>query len=90
MLSKLLGEFPKVIQMLREDHKQVRTLFRQYEKATNGKKPPSAHRILHELTLHAQSKKKWCTQRFAELLKTPKWFSRRLKNITLSSSSLVN
>lgn len=25
MLSKLLGEFPKVIQMLREDHKQVRT-----------------------------------------------------------------
>ena len=46
MLSKLLGEFPKVIQMLREDHKQVRTLFRQYEKAANGKKPLSAHCIL--------------------------------------------
>jgi hypothetical protein len=37
MLSKLLGDFPRVIQLLRDDHKLVRSLFAQYDKATMAK-----------------------------------------------------
>src|SRR6476646_5620333 len=53
MLERLLGSFPKVIQLLRDDHKLVRSLFAQYAKASNGEKPQIAHRIIRELTIHA-------------------------------------
>ena len=53
MLERLLGTFPPVIQLLRDDHKIVRSLFAQYAKASNGEKPQIAHRIIRELTIHA-------------------------------------
>ena len=53
MLERLLGAFPEVIQLLRDDHKLVRSLFAQYAKASNGGKPQIAHRIIRELTIHA-------------------------------------
>ena len=53
MLERLLGSFPEVIQLLRDDHKLVRSLFTQYAKASNGEKPQIAHRIIRELTVHA-------------------------------------
>lgn len=53
MLERLLGSFPDVIQLLRDDHKLVRSLFAQYAKASNGEKPQIAHRIIRELTMHA-------------------------------------
>ena len=53
MLERLLGSFPDVIQLLRDDHKLVRSLFAQYAKARNGEKPQIAHRIIRELTVHA-------------------------------------
>ena len=53
MLERLLGRFPEVIQLLRDDHKLVRSLFAQYAKARNGEKPQIAHRIIRELTIHA-------------------------------------
>jgi len=53
MLERLFGSFPDVIQLLRDDHKLVRSLFAQYAKATNGEKPQIAHRIIRELTVHA-------------------------------------
>lgn len=53
MLERLLGAFPEVIQLLRDDHKRVRSLFAQYAKARNGEKPQIAHRVIRELTIHA-------------------------------------
>jgi len=53
MLERLLGAFPEVIQLLRDDHKLVRSLFAQYAKASSGEKPQIAHRIIRELTIHA-------------------------------------
>jgi hemerythrin superfamily protein len=53
MLERLLGSFPEIIQLLRDDHKLVRSLFAQYAKAKNGEKPQIAHRIIRELTVHA-------------------------------------
>jgi len=53
MLERLLGAFPDVIQLLRDDHKLMRSLFAQYTKASNGEKPQIAHRIIRELTIHA-------------------------------------
>jgi len=53
MLERLLGTFPDVIQLLRDEHKLVRSLFAQYAKASNGEKPQIAHRIICELTIHA-------------------------------------
>lgn len=53
MLERLLGTFPDVIQLLRNDHKLVRSLFAQYAKAKNGEKPQIAHRIIRALTIHA-------------------------------------
>jgi hemerythrin-like domain-containing protein len=53
MLERLLGSFPQVIQLLRDDHKRVRSLFAQYAKARNGEKPQIAHRIIREVTVHA-------------------------------------
>ena len=52
MLERLLGAFPAVIQLLRDDHKLVRSLFAQYAKARTGEKPQIAHRIIRELTVH--------------------------------------
>lgn len=71
MLSKLLGEFPRVIQLLRDDHKLLRALFAQYEKATNGKKPPLAQKILRELTLHASIEEKVLYPAFRRAFKNP-------------------
>jgi hemerythrin superfamily protein len=53
MLERLLGAFPDVIQLLRDDHKLVRSLFAQYAKASHGEKPQIAHQIIRELTIHA-------------------------------------
>ena len=53
MLERLLGKFPEVIQMLRDDHKLVRSLFARYAKAKSGEKPQIAHQIIRELTIHA-------------------------------------
>ena len=53
MLERLLGSFPDVIQLLRDDHKLVRSLFARYAKASNGDKPQIAHQIIRELTVHA-------------------------------------
>ncbi len=53
MLEKLLGSFPDVIQMLRDDHKRVRKLFAEYEKASGQQKPALAKSIVHELEVHA-------------------------------------
>lgn len=53
MLERLLGTFPDVIQLLRDDHKLVRSLFARYAKASNGEKPQIAQRIMRELTIHA-------------------------------------
>lgn len=53
MLERLFGTFPDVIQLLRDDHQLVRTLFARYAKARNGEKPQIAHRIIRELTIHA-------------------------------------
>src|SRR6476620_11414747 len=53
LLERLLGSFPEVIQLLRDDHKLVRALFAQYSGARNGEKPQIAHRIIRELTIHA-------------------------------------
>ena len=53
MIERLLGAFPDVIQLLRDDHKLVRSLFAQYAKASNGEKPQIAHQIIRELTIHA-------------------------------------
>ena len=53
MLERILGSFPQVIQLLRNDHKMVRSLFKQYEKASKGQKPQLAHQIMQELTVHA-------------------------------------
>src|SRR5262245_21815898 len=52
MLERILGTFPDVIQLLRDDHKLVRSLFSQYAKASDGEKPQIAHRIIRELTIH--------------------------------------
>lgn len=53
MIERLLGTFPDVIQLLRDDHKLVRSLFARYAKASNGEKPQIAHQIIRELTVHA-------------------------------------
>jgi hemerythrin superfamily protein len=53
MLEKLLGRFPDVIQMLRDDHKRVRNLFAEYAKAQDQAKPALAKIIIHELEVHA-------------------------------------
>jgi hemerythrin-like domain-containing protein len=53
MLERLLGSFPDVIKLLRDDHKLVRSLFGQYARARSGEKPQIAHRIIRELTIHA-------------------------------------
>jgi len=53
VLERLLGSFPEVIQLLRDDHKLVRALFAQYARAKNGEKPQIAHRIIRELTIHS-------------------------------------
>ena len=53
MLERLLGSFPQVIQLLRDDHKLMRSLFARYARASNGEKPQIAHRIIRELTIHA-------------------------------------
>ena len=52
MIERILGTFPDVIQLLRNDHKQVRSLFSQYAKASDGEKPQIAQRIVRELTIH--------------------------------------
>ena len=53
MLERLLGAFPQVIQLLRDDHKIVRSLFAKYAKANNGEKPHLAQEIRRQLTVHA-------------------------------------
>lgn len=52
MLERLLGRFPDVIQLLRDDHKRVKRLFGDYEKASEQDKPALAKAIVHELEVH--------------------------------------
>ena len=55
MLERLLGTFPDVIQLLRDDHKLVRSLFALYAKARNGEKPQIAHQD-HPRTHHPRGR----------------------------------
>jgi hemerythrin superfamily protein len=58
MLEKLLGSFPDVIQMLRDDHKLVRGLFAKYEKAEGAEKAAIARQVIRELDVHAAVEEK--------------------------------
>jgi hemerythrin superfamily protein len=72
MLERLLGSFPQVIQLLRDDHKRVRSLFSQYDKAKNGEKPHLAHLILRELTIHAAIEERVVYPAFRAVFKEPR------------------
>ena len=71
MLERLLGTFPDVIQLLRDDHKLVRSLFALYAKARNGEKPQIAHRIIRELTIHAAVEERVVYPAFRSVFKDP-------------------
>ena len=71
MLERLLGTFPDVIQLLRDDHKLVRSLFALYAKARNGEKPQIAHRIIRELTVHAAVEERVVYPAFRSVFKDP-------------------
>lgn len=71
MLERLLGTFPDVIQLLRDDHKLVRNLFAQYTKASKGEKPQIAHRIIRELTIHAAIEERVIYPAFRVAFKDP-------------------
>jgi hemerythrin superfamily protein len=71
MLERLLGAFPDVIRLLRDDHKRVRSLFTQYTKASAGEKPQIAHRIIRELTIHAAIEERVVYPAFRAALKDP-------------------
>jgi len=44
---------PDAITLLKEDHKKVSALFKEFEKATEARKPKIAEQICEELTIHA-------------------------------------
>ena len=69
MLEKLLGRFPDVIQLLRDDHKRVRRLFADYEKASEQEKPALAKTIVHELQVHASLEEKLVYPAFRKVFK---------------------
>ena len=71
MLEKLLGTFPHVIQLLRDDHKLVRSLFEQYQKAKKGEKPRIAQNIIRELTAHATIEERVVYPAFRSVFKAP-------------------
>ncbi len=71
MLERLLGTFPEVIQLLRDDHKLVRSLFAQYAKASNGEKPQIAHRIIRELMIHASIEERVVYPAFRAVFQDP-------------------
>jgi hemerythrin-like domain-containing protein len=71
MLERLLGSFPDVIQLLRDDHKLVRSLFARYAKASNGEKPQIAHRIIRELMIHAAIEERVVYPAFRAAFKDP-------------------
>jgi hemerythrin superfamily protein len=71
MLERLLGAFPPLIQMLRDDHKAVRTLFTRYDKAKNGEKPQIAHHIIKELALHAKIEERVVYPAFRAVFESP-------------------
>ena len=69
MLEKLLGRFPDVIQLLRDDHKRVRRLFGDYEKASEQDKPALAKTIVHELEVHTGLEDKLIYPAFRKVFK---------------------
>ena len=71
MLERLLGAFPPLIQMLRDDHKAVRTLFARYDKAKNGEKPQIAQQIIKELTVHAKVEERVVYPAFRAVFPSP-------------------
>ena len=71
MLERLLGAFPPLIQMLRDDHKAVRTLFTRYDKAKNGEKPQIAQQIIKELTVHAKIEERVVYPAFRAVFPSP-------------------
>jgi hemerythrin superfamily protein len=71
MLERLLGAFPPLIQMLRDDHKAVRTLFARYDKAKNGEKPQIAQQIIKELTVHAKIEERVVYPAFRAVFPSP-------------------
>ena len=71
MLERLLGRFPDVIQLLRDDHGRVRSLFTQYAKASDGEKPQIAHRIIRELTIHAAIEERVVYPAFRAVFRDP-------------------
>jgi hemerythrin-like domain-containing protein len=54
MLEKILGSFPAVIQMLRDDHQSVRSLFSKYKKAEGKEKATVTKAVLQALVVHMQ------------------------------------
>ncbi|HKY73460.1 MAG TPA: hemerythrin domain-containing protein [Nitrospira sp.] len=71
MLERLLGTFPEVIQLLRDDHKRVRALFAQYAGASNGEKPQIAHRLIRELTIHSAIEERVVYPAFRAVFRDP-------------------
>lgn len=71
MLERLLGSFPQVIQLLRDDHKIVRSLFAKYAKANNGEKPHLAQEIIRQLTVHATIEERVVYPAFRAVFKDP-------------------
>jgi hemerythrin superfamily protein len=54
MLEKLFGQFPGVIQMLRDDHRLIRSNFAKYQKAEGHQKTALAKTVLRVLAAHAK------------------------------------
>ena len=54
MLEKLFGQFPGVIQMLRDEHRLIRSHFAKYQKAEGHQKTVLAKTVLQALAAHAK------------------------------------
>ena len=51
--SRRTASGPDAITLLKEDHKKVSGLFKEFEKASEARKPKIAEQICEELTIHA-------------------------------------
>jgi hemerythrin-like domain-containing protein len=58
MIEMILGKFPDVIQMLRDDHKLVNALFARYHEAEKQDKAGIARAALRELSVHVALEEK--------------------------------
>src|SRR4051794_24352740 len=72
MLDKILGSFPAVIQMLRDDHQSVRSLFSKYEKTEGKEKTAVAKAVLRALAVHMQLEEQVIYPAFREAFRESK------------------